>query len=149
MANRTEEQRRRNIEWTIEYNKQRRVQRNGWLRDWCKRHPEARFLRYMRHRLKKKYGITILEYTQMLRDQERKCAICKREMHVTSMEDRSRNGKSATVDHDSATGVVRGLLCNNCNRAIGLLEHDVTVMQNAIEYLRQARDRAVMRSNGN
>ena len=40
------------------------------------------------------------------------------------------------VDHDHKTGKVRGLLCHNCNRALGLLHDDQELMQKASEYVK-------------
>jgi len=40
-----------------------------------------------------------------------------------------------TIDHDHATGQIRGLLCNNCNRAIGLLKDNPQTLRQAAAYL--------------
>ena len=56
--------------------------------------------------LKTRYGITLVEYTSMHEEQEGKCAICGSKAKLV-------------VDHNHVTGVVRGLLCSACNRAIG------------------------------
>jgi hypothetical protein len=40
------------------------------------------------------------------------------------------------VDHDHNSGLVRGVLCGRCNRAIGLLKDDKNVVENAINWLR-------------
>jgi hypothetical protein len=59
--------------------------------------------------------------------QDYRCAICNvHEENVT---------KSLAIDHDHATGKVRGYLCNNCNRGIGLLKDSVEILSNAIKYL--------------
>jgi hypothetical protein len=42
------------------------------------------------------------------------------------------------VDHCHTTGAIRGLLCHNCNRALGLLKDDINVIKNAINYLESA-----------
>lgn len=39
------------------------------------------------------------------------------------------------VDHDHKTGKVRGLLCHNCNRALGLLKDNKEIIQNCLSYL--------------
>ena len=41
------------------------------------------------------------------------------------------------VDHDHKTGKVRGLLCHNCNRALGLLKDSTEYLENCISYLKR------------
>jgi len=76
--------------------------------------------------LQRKYGITSSRYEEILKLQEGKCALCKRE----------NKGKSAFhVDHCHTTGKVRGLLCNQCNPAIGFLNEDLDRIYKVIDYL--------------
>jgi len=59
--------------------------------------------------LKSKYGIGLKEYKRMFRAQKGVCAICRR---------KPKPGKNLHVDHDHATGEVRGLLDYYCNRRL-------------------------------
>lgn len=83
--------------------------------------------------MKRNFGITITEYNLMLVSQKACCAICK------NPETQLKKGKlmQLSIDHDHATGKIRGLLCSNCNRAIGLLKDNVENLRNAISYLNQ------------
>jgi hypothetical protein len=83
-----------------------------------------------KHNLKKKYGITIEQYDQMFDDQGGVCAICKN----------TQTKKRLAVDHCHDTGQVRGLLCDKCNRAIGLLGDTKERLEAALEYLREAQN---------
>lgn len=69
-----------------------------------------------------RYGLTVEERELMEREQNGRCAICL-------------NERPLCVDHDHGTGVVRGLLCQTCNAAIGFLEDDVESLRRAIAYL--------------
>jgi hypothetical protein len=79
-----------------------------------------------------KYGMTEDDYNEMYVKQRGVCAVCFKPETCLS-----NNGKikRLAVDHDHETGEVRGLLCNNCNRAIGLLGDDLDILQSAIDYL--------------
>jgi hypothetical protein len=81
---------------------------------------------------KRKYGLTPQHYQRMFEDRDGLCDICHSE------ETRVIKGKlmPLCVDHDEESGCVRGLLCSNCNVAIGMLAHDVDRLSNAIIYLK-------------
>ncbi|MBE3042995.1 endonuclease VII domain-containing protein [Candidatus Bathyarchaeota archaeon] len=50
------------------------------------------------------------------------------------------NGKKRlAVDHDHRTGVIRGLLCNRCNQALGLMRDSYELLTNAIKYLQKGK----------
>lgn len=55
--------------------------------------------------IEKTYGITSEDYDEILKRQGGRCAICR---------GRPRS-KRLAVDHDHASGAVRGLLCSRCN----------------------------------
>lgn len=59
------------------------------------------------------------------------CAIC----HGDDFAMNDCHSGVLVVDHDHETGKVRGLVCHNCNRALGLLHDDVDNFRRAISYL--------------
>lgn len=79
------------------------------------------------HKLKT-YGITRAQYEVMLAEQGGVCAICG-ELPSTGM------GKAFHVDHDHATGIVRGLLCGECNTGLGKFKDDPRMVETAAAYL--------------
>ena len=101
--------------------------RNEYTRESRKAFP----LVWKERHLLSKFGISLSEYGEMLVAQNGKCAICN------EPETQMRNGKkkSLAVDHDHATGRVRGLLCTECNQGIGKLKDDRNVLLAAIQYL--------------
>lgn len=80
-----------------------------------------------RAKLKKAYGISQEQYDEMFKAQGGTCGICKRFI--------PHRGEHLCVDHCHTSGEIRGLLCGNCNRAIGLLEDSTEFLSNAIKYL--------------
>lgn len=81
--------------------------------------------------LKTKYGISWDEYVQMFDTQAGGCAICRKPLQLVS----TVRGVTAHVDHCHTTGKVRGLLCNSCNRGIGYLQDNASLLRLAAEYL--------------
>ncbi|NDB61103.1 recombination endonuclease VII [bacterium] len=76
----------------------------------------------------KNYGLDLKDYQKLLEAQNHKCAICG------SPPPNNRKTR-LSIDHCHKTGKVRGLLCDRCNRSIGLLKDDVSILKKAIEYL--------------
>ncbi len=86
----------------------------------------------MNHKLRHIYKITPVEYFNLLEQQNHKCAICDQPENRLS---KSKSLLPLSVDHDHKNGNVRGLLCTQCNQALGLLKEDPNLFRHAIEYL--------------
>ena len=76
------------------------------------------------------YGLTNKDYEEMLEKQGYCCLGCG--LHQNQLE------KKLNVDHNHATGAVRGLLCGNCNRALGLLKDNLETLVRLHKYLEQS-----------
>lgn len=76
--------------------------------------------------LVKLYGITAEQYDDLLAEQWELCALCS---------EPRQKGFRLAVDHDHATGKVRGLLCHRCNVALGRAETVPGWTERAAKYL--------------
>lgn len=72
--------------------------------------------------LRRRYGLDEAQVAWFLLRQDQKCAVCGA-------------ADPAHVDHDHLTGGVRGVLCFNCNGALGKMSDRVEVLRNAADYL--------------
>jgi hypothetical protein len=88
-------------------------------RDYYKRNPDKAHQR----NLKTFYGITKQDYAEMFEKQNGACACCGKVSPLN-------------VDHCHSSGTVRGLLCTNCNIALGHFKDDVDLIRKAIAYLK-------------
>ena len=109
-----------------------REERKTQKRDLMRKLRIEQPLRVLNTRLKCIYGITLDEYECMLVAQGGVCAICRRSETKLAP---NGNPTRLAIDHDHATGTVRGLLCNRCNITIGRANDDAAMLRLAAEYL--------------
>lgn len=86
-------------------------------------------------RIKRNYNISLEQYDEMLADQGGVCAICQGQ---------PKGDWSFHIDHDHACcpnkmescgQCIRGLLCEDCNRVLGMFNDKVARFEAAIDYL--------------
>ena len=77
--------------------------------------------------LKYRYGMTLSDLAKMERQQRGKCAVCQEKPKKDRL----------VVDHDHETGRVRGLLCRQCNLALGALRDSPSSIRRLLAYLRR------------
>lgn len=83
-------------------------------------------------RRKRLYGLSQERYEALLTLQEGNCAWCRESMDTS------------VVDHDHATGRVRGLVHNRCNIEIGIIEKNLARLDRVLEYLQQGGDPRIL-----
>lgn len=83
---------------------------------------------------KRTYGLSIEQYLDIAEDQNFVCAICGQENFPMGV----NHSGLLVVDHEHSSGQIRGLLCHNCNRALGLLQDSVSTLLAALSYLEGA-----------
>ena len=81
-----------------------------------------------RYNLYKKYKLTLQDYDQLLINQNFKCKICNNDSGATRW-------KKLVVDHCHISNSIRGLLCDKCNKGLGQFNDNITLLNNAINYL--------------
>lgn len=79
-----------------------------------------------------KYGLSKDQYLDMIIKQNNVCAICKQ-----------KTERRLSIDHDhscckvgSCGNCVRGLLCSNCNSALGFVKDNILILESMISYLK-------------
>lgn len=75
--------------------------------------------------LRRQFRITPGEYDQLLAHQDGACAICLQ----------PPKSRRLAVDHDHKTGLIRGLLCAFCNRAVGLFRDDMDRFTRVVTFM--------------
>lgn len=73
----------------------------------------------------------ISEYAKLFSAQEGRCRICKKH--------KSELTQGLSVDHCHRTNKIRGLLCGNCNRGIGIFFDDSALLKTASEYIMETK----------
>jgi len=98
------------------------------------KYKERMYKRSDKAALKRKYGMSTNDYDKLLIKQNNLCAICnKPEIHFNSKGRIQR----LSVDHCHSTGIIRGLLCKNCNSGLGQFRDSSEIMLKAIQYLKE------------
>jgi len=97
-----------------------------YMRQWYLGRKEL----YKESHLKRTYGLTVDDLLSLMEAQDYLCTICKKDL-------RNLNPKNVHIDHchQSEELKIRGVLCNKCNMALGLLNDDVNLFKTCIEYL--------------
>lgn len=100
---------------------------------WRKRNKERAALAEKKSSLKRKYGLSWEDYVELYNLQKGCCPICGSFMKLLP----EKNCLISTcVDHDHATGKVRGLLCRPCNLGLGNFRESKEALLKAVEYLK-------------
>lgn len=107
---------------------------NEKRRKWRKNNPVKQQQSNRSRQLLKRYGMTLQEYETLFEKQGCKCGICGTSENYSGNTG-PRKEWSFSVDHCHETGVIRGLLCNDCNRALGLFKDDKNLLAKAIAWL--------------
>lgn len=102
-----------------------RAQRNEYNRARSRQDRVRR--RVAERRLLDVYGLSLAEYDALLMKQGGGCALCGR----------AKDRRRLPVDHDHRTKRVRGILCEACNRGLGLLGDSPARLRRAVAYLEQ------------
>lgn len=84
--------------------------------------------------LRKKYDIDLQGFDVLWYAFKGKCGICERDLTLPEGK-MGQKPSSACIDHDHKTGNIRGLLCNSCNKALGLFQDSFEICSKALNWL--------------
>lgn len=132
------------------WKEQNRGDYNEWCREDRKKFPE-KYKKYEENYIEKHgiervrkmevariHGLTITQYDDLHEKQNGLCEICGKPEKRLS---RTKGDKMPLCfDHchtckDKGQHIIRGLLCHNCNSAMGKLHDDIDILKSMISYL--------------
>lgn len=137
------------------YREENKEKRQAYQREYDKKtYPIKKEIRYIRVEkwrkenpdkwrdgiLRRNFGISLIEYNEILLKQNNVCSICKK----PEKDIYKKTGilKNLAVDHchnAELKGImkIRGLLCASCNNILGRCNDSIEILESAIEYLRK------------
>lgn len=98
-------------------------------REWNNRNTDKRFETRRKSHLRRKFDISLEQYSELLKKQNNCCAVCER--HVSEF------NKELAVDHNHQTGEIRGLLCTNCNYRLVAKHTNGELLRKIADYVEQ------------
>jgi len=109
-----------------------------YSREYAEQHEEEQF----DSNLKRKYGITSVDYEVLFTIQKGLCAICRKPEKrrgsggkVGLRGPKTDKIRRLAVDHDHTTGQVRGLVCHDCNVTMGFLDESPERIGQILHYM--------------
>ena len=75
------------------------------------------------------FGVDLEAQSAWRATQDDRCEVCWRELGE------GKSGVAVVIDHDHTTGLVRGLICKQCNAALGRVRDDPEVLRRLVKYL--------------
>jgi hypothetical protein len=115
-------------ECMVRYRESHREEMRAQHVAWKKANPRRWKAISRKSHLKRMYGITHDDFEMLLVRQRGACAVCG------SWEPQGRNGRWH-IDHCHDSERIRGLLCDPCNRGIGMLQDSRLTLLRAAAYL--------------
>jgi len=100
---------------------------------YAEQNPELMKAKDRKNSLKRFWNMTPEQFEALKEKQGGTCALCNKT--------ESNPHKNLCIDHDHTTGKIRGLLCDNHNRAMGLFKDSIEDMEKAIQYLKNHRSK--------
>ena len=85
---------------------------------------DARAYKFKQHKINERFNISLDEYKRLM--EEDFCHICRKT---------NQSNRDFHIDHCHKTNIVRGVLCSNCNTALGLLKENPDIILNALKYI--------------
>lgn len=102
-------------------------------KQYQEKHRDKQSLMARKRMLRHKYHIELEDYNKLLEKQNYVCAICNGGPVATKPPFNS----CLVVDHNHKTNNIRGLLCQKCNKALGLFKDNIENLKQAIKYLKK------------
>lgn len=111
-------------EWGKQYKLDNRNKIQQYNNEYDNTHINQRRERY----LLRTYGITLQHYYEIYQYYNGCCVICEKPLELFSHQ--------THIDHDHEDGSIRGILCENCNRGLGMFKDSTNLLLRAINYLK-------------
>lgn len=108
-----------------------KVERKSYMKEWRQQLVAPGITKLKRNNLMAKFGMSVEDYLNLVKEQDNLCAICGKE-EVTLHKGEKR---LLTVDHCHRNGKVRRLLCLTCNNGLGCFKDNKELLKTAIDYL--------------
>ncbi len=117
------------------YRRQQEIQERttAYNKKYALDNPELMRAKDQKNSLKRFWNMTPEQFETLKTKQGGTCALCDKT--------ESNPHKRLCIDHDHMTGKIRGLLCDNHNRAIGLFKDSIEDLEAAVEYLKSHRSK--------